>query len=170
VQRFNAYLKGWLGALDQKNTGEPPTSSEESIRGMLDALPFVYAGRVESTEAVTAGSAVEGFFGAVNVPQGEMWLVQHAAFSLANGTGANGTLAAAEEFGASLTLGSQNLFGYWALQEPQNIFLAGSFPIGQARRPFVAMPGDVIGLFYWRVVTVGNFVSTVRIRFLRCQV
>jgi len=172
VRRFNTYLRGWLGLLQSQVEGRPPTEFESALRGTLDAYPFLYAERVTWFSLPTTGSANEGFFSAtgLSVPQDEIWLVEHMGLRLANGTGVNGVLAAAEEAGIACGVLAFNAITEHLVGEPSQVFLNGSMPVALASRPFVAIPGDNFGVRQWRSVTAGNFVYTVDLRAVRCKV
>lgn len=168
--RFNAHLRGLLGLLQAKVEGRTPDQFEQSLRGTFDSWPFLFANQAESLRLVTVGSGVEGIFTQAAAPPGEIWLVEHCMWRLANGTGANGTLAAAEELGAAMTLMTSNGGFLHLLGDAGQVFLAGSIPVGYASRPFVLMPGDTLGWQLWRAVTAGNFVAWIDLRFVRCAI
>lgn len=167
ASRFNLYLRGWLGLLDAKVGGVAPQGYEDNIRGTLDAYPFAYAQqRLFKDGSVVVGPADEGFWPVHEVPAGEIWLCEW--FSLQANMLAADTL---EICPAVFVRGTSGI--------PQTVTLADTTPTGGANgqitcsvaiRPYIALPGDELGVHVRQISTAGTISVQFNLLYVSCPV
>lgn len=176
MQRFNRHFRGFLSLLDAKVGGLTPTNYEDAVRVTVDAAEFIFANTREVTAGNTGGlgTAAEGFAGDVagtlTVPADEMWLVDNYT------TRATAILGAAEELVAVPAMSSRlTITGNLGFQVFANVLYPGtanfaSSPSFHADRPFIALPGDVLGAWVSRIVTAATIDITLTASFSRLKV
>lgn len=168
VRPFNVYLRGLLGLLDAKVGGKPPSEFEDTLRVVLDAQQFLVAQRQEVLLMTTAAYATLGTkldaTGLGVVPDSEIWLVHRYSCKQTV------VLAAAEFHCFHPTLQGRSTAGTNVTQALSNNFrisTVGDRPIVVAQAPFIALPGDTLGVEATTVTTVGTFTVNMFAAFVR---
>jgi len=171
--RYNALLRGILGALQAKVEGKSPNQLEESIRGVLDVYPFLLAGRREFLAGGTdPTAAASGFFpditGNLTPKPGELFLVEQFVAYRNTSLAANEYIAFSPAFvGRTVPIG---LLHYVMLAPPVGRFVAGDLGSSFAARPFVLVPGDIPGAWVDAVnIAVGTELA-LSMTFVRCEI
>lgn len=157
---FNRFPRGLVGLLDAKTRGTAPTSLADEVRGTLDMMPFYQAATREVLSGVTLAPVAEGPVfatgGNLIVPQDELWIVWHftaiASLVLATGETLAFTtlLRAAAAVGVNQDQVLNSSFGNGGV---------GSLPVAWTPSPFLALPGDSLGIFVTFHVLTANPVN-----------
>lgn len=168
---YNTYLRGLLGLLDAKVGGRSPDSFEDSIRLTLDSLQFMLAQRRETLFIATAAFSTTGFktdaAAAAVVPSTEMWMFDNYAVN--SGT----ALIAAEEllmYPAYRARSNAGVNTTQILGQMDRVALALDLPISTNWRPFILLPGDILGVYAQRAVTAATFTVNMMASFIRVSI
>ena len=173
MQRFNAYLRGWLGLLDAKIDGRSPTEFEDALRGVLDAFPFVHAARREVQQGgATITPAVPGFYtdttANLTPGPGEILLVDRmTVFSETPLAAATGLIISPGFTARTTPLG---LFTRLLHSGFANRFTVGQCPYAVSTVPFVLVPGDIAGVWAAEATLPANYDLILSTSFVRCQI
>lgn len=172
---FNATLRGWLGLLEAKVAGQAPSVFEEAVRPVLSAWPHLYAEGREVIQAAAGGltSAGEGFqpetgaAGILTVPQDQIWMVEHHTCSMAVDLAATEALILAAAYdGLRSGVGATSIFQVG----PKDSFAQNERPCAGNFRPYVALPGDRLGVFVHRVIATVTIDINIAATIVRCKI
>lgn len=153
LRPYNRYPLGLLGLLDAKVRGETPNELASFTQATIDLSQYLLAQSaevvVDDTAAVAANTNF-GLNGTLTVPQDEIWFVHAYSIRTLAALAAGTTIRVWPLLSTALASGTATA-GLFVLGEKLTATV-GERPATATSKPFIAAPGDRLGLLVTELV------------------